>query len=179
MAARRKANVLGSRNMNSAKSLPTILSRKRKNEEDEMQTVGFDISNLEKFYSTILFVQDINSYLNNTSNLDHSENLQGVSFANIQLSRPNSRWDFPTIATCIELNPCFCSRVPLATITSKSENIVSAESSPDLSYAVKLPDSTNTPFSPLSSSVSPNSQKSRRKQTLSWKKPRMRDSWSQ
>ena len=74
---------------------------------------------------------------------------------------------------------CFCSRVPLATITSKSENIVSAESSPDLSYAVKLPDSTNAPFSPLSSSVSPNSQKSRRKQTLSWKKPRMRDSWSQ
>ena len=74
MAARRKANVLGSRNMNSAKSLPTILSRKRKNEEDEMQT---DVS--------------INSYLNNTSNLDHSENLQGVSFANIQLSRPNSR----------------------------------------------------------------------------------------
>ena len=91
MAARRKANVLGSRNMNSAKSLPTILSRKRKNEEDEMQTVGFDISNLEKFYSTIFYVQDINSYLNNTSNLDHSENLQGVSFANIQLSRPNSR----------------------------------------------------------------------------------------
>ena len=76
-----------------------------------------------------------------------------------------------------------CSRVPLATITSKSENIVSAESSPDLSYAVKLPDTTNTPFSPLSSSssssVSPNSQKNRRKQTLSWKKPRMRDSWSQ
>ena len=72
------------------------------------------------------------------------------------------------------------SRVPLATITSKSENILSAESSPDLSYAVKLPDSNATPFSPLSSSsVSPNSQKNRRKQTLSWKKPRMRDSWSQ
>ena len=72
------------------------------------------------------------------------------------------------------------SRVPLATITSKSENIVSAESSPDLSYAVKLPDTTGTPFSPLSSSQqSPNSQKNRRKQTLSWKKPRMRDSWSQ
>merc|ERR1719225_1098825 len=103
--------------MNSAKSLPTILSRKRKNEEDEMQT---EVS--------------INSYLNNASTLDHSENLQGVSFANIQLSRPNS------------------SRVPLATITSKSENILSAESSPDLSYAVKLPDSTSTPFSPLSSS---------------------------
>ena len=74
---------------------------------------------------------------------------------------------------------CCCSRVPLATITSKSENIVSAESSPDLSYAVKLPDTSSTPFSPLSSSVSPNSQKNRRKQTLSWKKPRMRDSWSQ
>ena len=43
MAARRKANVLGSRNINSAKSLPTILSRKRKNEEDEMQTVSFNI----------------------------------------------------------------------------------------------------------------------------------------
>ena len=43
MAARRKANVLGSRNMNSAKSLPSILSRKRKNEEDEMQTVSFNI----------------------------------------------------------------------------------------------------------------------------------------
>ena len=72
------------------------------------------------------------------------------------------------------------SRVPLATITSKSENILSTESSPDLSYAVKLPDTSSTPFSPLSStSVSPNSQKNRRKQTLSWKKPRMRDSWSQ
>ena len=90
MAARRKANVLGSRNMNSAKSLPSILSRKRKNEEDEMQTVSFNIFNLEKIHST-LFIQDINCYLNNTSNLDHSENLQGVSFANIQLSRPNSR----------------------------------------------------------------------------------------
>ena len=43
MAARRKANVLGSRNINSTKSLPTILSRKRKNEEDEMQTVRFNI----------------------------------------------------------------------------------------------------------------------------------------
>ena len=73
----------------------------------------------------------------------------------------------------------YYSRVPLATITSKSENILSAESSPDLSYAVKLPDTSSTPFSPLSSSVSPNSQKNRRKQTLSWKKPRMRDSWSQ
>ena len=41
MAARRKANILGSRNMNSSKPLPTILSRKRKNDdEDVVQTVS-------------------------------------------------------------------------------------------------------------------------------------------
>ena len=44
MSARRKANILGSRNMNSTKPLPTILSRKRKNdEEDPMQTVSLII----------------------------------------------------------------------------------------------------------------------------------------
>ena len=77
MAARRKANILGARNMNttggnSGKPLPAILSRKRKNDDDDsMQT-------------------DINSYFNTINpNLEQSENLRGVSFANIQ--RPNSR----------------------------------------------------------------------------------------
>ena len=55
MAARRKANVLGSRNMNSAKSLPSILSRERKNEEDEMQTVSFNILHFEKIHSTLIY----------------------------------------------------------------------------------------------------------------------------
>ena len=47
MSARRKANILGARNMNttggnSGKPLPAILSRKRKNEEEEpMQPVSF------------------------------------------------------------------------------------------------------------------------------------------
>ena len=83
------------------------------------------------------------------------------------------------------------SRVPLATLSSNSENIISVDtptSSGDLSlgYALKLPSQFQTeasssfmssPTTPTSSH-SPNSQKSRRKQTLSWKKPRMRDSWS-
>ena len=51
----------------------------------------FQNSQFGKKFTQLLFIQDINCYLNNTSNLDHSENLQGVSFANIQLSRPNSR----------------------------------------------------------------------------------------
>ena len=55
MAARRKANVLGSRNMNSAKSLPSILSRKRKNEEDELQTVSLKLLNFEKIHSTLIY----------------------------------------------------------------------------------------------------------------------------
>lgn len=156
MAARRKANILGARNMNSGKSLPAILNRKRKNDEDDpMQP-------------------DINSYFNSINpNSEQCENLNGVSFANIQLSRPNT------------------SRVPLATLSSNSENIISVDtptSSGDLSlgYALKLPSQFQTeasssflssPTTPTSSH-SPNSQKSRRKQTLSWKKPRMRDSWS-
>ena len=50
MSARRKANILGSRNMNSTKPLPTILSRKRKNdEEDPMQTVRLINNCLENF----------------------------------------------------------------------------------------------------------------------------------
>ena len=41
MAARRKANILGARNMNTGKPLPAILSRKRKNDEDDpMQPVS-------------------------------------------------------------------------------------------------------------------------------------------
>ena len=52
MAARRKANILGARNMNSGKSLPAILNRKRKNDEDDpMQPVSasknFDSSYIE------------------------------------------------------------------------------------------------------------------------------------
>lgn len=157
MAARRKATILGSRNMNSSKPLPTILSRKRKNDEDDpMQP-------------------DINSYFNsiNSNNIEQCENLKGVSFANIQLSRPNS------------------SRVPLATLSSNQENVMSVENTPDanLSYALKLPGRhhsdpvsslLSTPSTPTSSTAgsSPNSQKNRRKQTLSWKKPRMRESWS-
>ena len=72
MSARRKANILGNRSMNTGKPLPTILSRKRKNDDDDsMQT-------------------DINSYFNTINpNLEQSENLRGVSFANIQC--PNSR----------------------------------------------------------------------------------------
>ena len=92
MAARRKANILGSRNMNSSKPLPTILSRKRKNDdEDVVQTVSWILDWPQR--CLYLFVQDINSYLNTNNKSDHSENLQGISFANIQLSRPNSRWD--------------------------------------------------------------------------------------
>ena len=50
MSARRKANILGSRNMNSTKPLPTILSRKRKNdEEDPMQTVSDKTLLFEQF----------------------------------------------------------------------------------------------------------------------------------
>ena len=90
MAARRKANILGSRNMNSSKPLPTILSRKRKNDdEDVVQTVSWILDCSQR--CLFLFVQDINSYLNTNNKSDHSENLQGISFANIQLSRPNSR----------------------------------------------------------------------------------------
>ena len=71
MAARRKANILGNRSLNSTKPLPSILSRKRKNDEDDC---------------------DINSYFNTVNlNIEQCENLQGISFANIQLSRPNSR----------------------------------------------------------------------------------------
>ena len=181
MAARRKANILGSRNMNSSKPLPTILSRKRKNDdEDVVQTVSLILDWSQR--CLYLFVQDINSYLNTNNKSDHSENLQGISFANIQLSRPNSRWD--SDSECWFRCWHFCSsRVPLATLSSSVENILSdsveASPSPDLSYAIKLPDNTNSALTPLSSNVSPNSQKNRRKQTLSWKKPRMRDSWSQ
>jgi len=146
MAARRKANILGNRSLNSSKPLPSILSRKRKNDEDDCE---------------------INSYFNTVNlNIEQCENLQGISFANIQLSRPNS------------------SRVPLATISHNSENILPAmEVTPEtssLGYALKLPGQRyETPATPTSSlGASPSSQKHRRKQTLSWKKPRMRDSWS-
>ena len=72
MAARRKANILGSRSLNgSSKPLPTILNRKRKNDDEE---------------------PEINSYFTSINpNIEQCENLQGVSFANIQLNRPNSR----------------------------------------------------------------------------------------
>ena len=99
MAARRKATILGSRNMNSSKPLPTILSRKRKNDEDDpMQPVSFISKNLLINYNVNFILinfslQDINSYFNsiNSNNIEQCENLKGVSFANIQLSRPNSR----------------------------------------------------------------------------------------
>ena len=90
MAARRKANILGSRNINSSKPLPTILSRKRKNDDDDMmQTVSWMVRSNRKLIPSS--IQDINTYLNTNTKLDQSENLQGISFANVQLSRPHSR----------------------------------------------------------------------------------------
>jgi len=159
MSGRRKAQVLEVRKTNASKPLPAILSRKRKNDEDPMQP-------------------DLHSYFNPVNQkTDHDENLKGVSFANIQISRPSAS-----------------SRVPLATLSLSSDNIISSEPSPDpdLGYALKLPGrhhsepisslatSPSTPTSSHVRSSSPSSQKeNRRKQTLSWKRPRMRDSWNQ
>jgi len=57
----------------SAKSLPTILSRKRKNDQDDTMQQA-----------------DLHSYFNPVSNkADEVENLTGVSFAQIQHSRPS------------------------------------------------------------------------------------------
>ena len=87
-------------------------------------------------------------------------------------------------------NLLYFSRVPLATLSSNAENLLPADSTPEtssLGYALKLPARYNSEplpstlvSTPTSSTIgaSPNSQKNRRKQTLSWKKPRMRDSWS-
>eukprot|EP00092_Neocalanus_flemingeri_P036345 GFUD01039568.1.p1 GENE.GFUD01039568.1~~GFUD01039568.1.p1 ORF type:complete len:524 (+),score=128.08 GFUD01039568.1:219-1790(+) len=160
MSGRRKAQILEVRKTTTAKPLPAILNRKRKNDEDPMQP------DLHGYFSAV------------NQKTEHNENLKGVSFANIQISRPSTS-----------------SRVPLATLSLSSENIVSADPSPnpDMGYALKLPGrhhsepisslvaSPSTPTSSTSgASLSPNSQKeNRRKQTLSWKKPRMRDSWSQ
>jgi len=147
------------RKTNSSKPLPAILSRKRKNDEDPMQP------DLHSYFSAV------------NQKTEHNENLKGVSFANIQISRPSAS-----------------SRVPLATLSLSSDNIVSsAEPSPnlDMGFALRLPGRhhsepisslafPSTPTSSTSGALSPNSQKeNRRKQTLSWKKPRMRDSWSQ
>ena len=49
MAARRKANILGPRNMNTGKPLPAILSRKRKNDEDDPMQPVSDLEKPRKF----------------------------------------------------------------------------------------------------------------------------------
>ena len=81
--------------------------------------------------------------------------------------------------------------MPLAPLAGYTGNVVSesnsASSSPEFGYALKLPgwqaaqgslpDTAATPTS--SSPGSPGSKQNRRKQTLSWKKPKMRDTWSE
>ena len=85
-----------------------------------------------------------------------------------------------------------CSRVPLAPLAGYTGNVLSesnsASSSPEFGYALKLPgwqagqgslpDTAATPTSSTSPG-SPGSKQNRRKQTLSWKKPKMRDTWSE
>ena len=80
MSGRRKAQILEVRKTSSAKPLPAILSRKRKNDEDPMQP-------------------DLHSYFSAVNHkTEHNENLKGVSFANIQISRPSaSRYVIVTI----------------------------------------------------------------------------------
>lgn len=173
MTSRRVGRVLseGGRkaNSSSSKPLPAILSRKRKNDqEDPMQQ-----SDLHSYFSTV------------NQKSEQVENLTGVSFSQIQPSRPST-----------------ASRVPLATLSISSENNVNNGPNTSLcgdqirtGYALKLPnvvrhhsepaslggDATpvRAPATPTSPSSSPASQKNRRKQTLSWKKPRMRESWNE
>jgi len=97
------------------------------------------------------------------------ENLQGVSFSNIQISR----------------RPLTSSRVPLATLSISSDNIGQPNCGGSLgsvgsehpvgSYTLKLPGSRHH-SDPTGQSSSPRRD---RKQTLSWKKPRMRKSWTE
>jgi len=145
----------------SAKSLPTILSRKRKNDQDDTMQQA-----------------DLHSYFNPVSNkADEVENLTGVSFAQIQHSRPSSR-------------------VPLATLNVAADNVgniggggsmsqpMSVEESSMLGgYAMKLPSGARHHSEPIlngdTTPSRPSPGGSRRKQNLSWKKPRMRDSWNE
>lgn len=141
------------RRISSAKPVPAILSRKRKSDQEDLMQP--DIQN----YFPVL-----------TSKTDSSENIQlsncGISFTNIGLSNP------PT-----------SSRVPLATLSLSSSNIVNESVETSTSgYALKLPGArhNSTPAFPSTPTSSSNKKEnSRRKQTLSWKKPKMRDSWSQ
>jgi len=115
---------------------------------------------------------DLHSYFNTVNQkTDQVENLTGVSFSQIQQHRPSTS-----------------SRVPLATLSISSDTNVASNTSNStpmedqlmMNDLLKLPGrhhSEPTPTTPTSS-ISP-SQKNRRKQTLSWKKPRMRDSWSE
>jgi len=147
----RRVPRLSENRRSTSKPVPAILSRKRKSDQEDLMQP--DIQN----YFPVL-----------TSKTDSSENVMsncGISFANIGLSNP------PT-----------SSRVPLATLSlSSSQNIPDdpVESSTG-GYALKLPGArhSSTPAFPTTPTSSLKIQNSRRKQTLSWKKPKMRESWS-
>jgi len=168
MTGRRVGRVLSeggrkvSTNGNAAKSLPTILSRKRKNDQDDPMQQA-----------------DLHSYFNTVNHKsDEVENLTGVSFSQIQHSRPSSR-------------------VPLATLNVASDNAANigsgslSQPTPELGehmqiggYAMKLPSGARHHSEPTLGGDSTPSRPSpgqahRRKQNLSWKKPRMRDSWNE
>jgi len=150
MSGRRTLGRLADNGRNTAKPLPAILNRKRKNDQDDLSQ-----PDLHNFFTS------------SNSKDDMVENLQGVSFSNIQISR----------------RPPTSSRVPLSTLSNSSENIVSqplsSNTTPGLgSYALKLP-TLRHQSDPSQSSSSPSQRIRDRKQTLSWKKPRMRKSWSE
>lgn len=151
MTGRRVPRLSENRRVSSAKPVPAILSRKRKSDQEDLMQP--DIQN----YFPVL-----------TSKTESSENMLsncGISFTNIGLSNP------PT-----------SSRVPLATLSLSSSNNIVSESveSSTSGYALKLPGASfNSSFPTTPTSSSNKKENSRRKQTLKWKKPKMRDSWSQ
>jgi hypothetical protein len=91
---------------------------------------------------------------------DMVENLRGVSFANIQVSR----------------RPLAASRVPLATLSISSDNIctdsVAAAAESLGSFALRVP-------GVRPAGAEPKPERRDRKQVLGWKKPKMRKSWSE
>ena len=195
MSGRRKAQILEVKKNNAGKPLPAILSRKRKNDEDPMQPVSFLLGRKNFLLTFYLFRISTATSVQWTKKLTMMKTSKEFLSQIFRFHAPQHLGKLCLRNISNFHGIFFPSRVPLATLSLSSDNIVKAEPSPDpdMGYALKLPgrhhsepisslvSSPSTPSSSISgATLSPNSQKeNRRKQTLSWKRPRMRDSWSQ
>lgn len=138
----------------SSKPLPAILNRKRKNDQEDPSQ-----PDIHSFFGGSLTSGSGRSGPSTQDKDEMVENLRGVSFANIQVSR----------------RPLAASRVPLATLSIASDNIgpdpVSAAAESLGSFALRVPG--------RAAGGEHKGERRDRKQVLGWKKPKMRKSWSE